>query len=247
MSDWQKDIDQDGSSRRPSDNPPAFNVPGMVLLLGTMMIAVHAAITWLANDETYFWVLEVFAFVPITMTMPPSHLIEPLARFWSPFTHAFLHGDWTHLIVNLIWLMAFGSAVAKRLGAARFLIFMALASAAGAGAHYVFHMASNIPVIGASGAVSGCMGAAARFAFVPGRPVEQAATGPALSLIASLQNRGVMTFVVIWFGLNWLFGAGIIPMPGVEGSIAWEAHMGGFLFGLLAFSSFDPVPRAASI
>ena len=47
-----------------------------------------------------------------------------------------------------------------------------------------------------------------------------------------------MTFVIFWFGLNFLFGSGILPL-GVEGQIAWEAHMGGFLFGWLGFAAFD--------
>ena len=224
-------------------NPPAFNIPRVVLLLGAAMTLVHVVRSQLLTLDQDFWVLNVFAFVPIFYQVDPARLMQPLSIYWSPVTHGFLHGDWTHLIVNLVWLAAFGSAVARRLRASRFLIFMLLSTAAGAAAHFLFHMDGNSPVIGASGAVSACMGAAVRFAFAPGQPMEIAIRRPALSLIQSLQNRSIMTFVVIWFAFNFLAGSGIIPL-GVEGQIAWEAHMGGFLFGWLFFAAFDPVAKA---
>ncbi len=229
----------------PSENPPALNIPGVVLALAVIILAVHAIATLILSPESYYWLIAAFAFIPATMTLPDSDLVLPAARFWSPVTHGFLHGDWTHALVNLVWLSAFGSAVARRFGTGRFLLFMALATVCGAAAHYVFHAESLSPVIGASGAVSACMGAAARFAFLPGAlRTANSETQPALSLVQSLSNRGIMTFVLIWFGLNWLFGAGFLAIPGVEAQIAWEAHMGGFLFGLLSFGLFDPTRRS---
>ena len=224
------------------ENPPAFNLPGPILILAATMVVVHLIRSQLISPESDYWVLNVFAFVPIFYQVLPAQLIEPLSIYWSPVTHGFLHGDWTHLLVNLVWLAAFGSAVARRLGPRRFFLFMALATIAGAGAHYIFHQMSNSPVIGASGAVSACMGAAVRFAFAPGQPIEVAVTRPAVSLLQSLRNRSIMTFVIIWFAFNFLAGSGILPL-GVEGQIAWEAHMGGFLFGWLAFALFDPIGR----
>ncbi len=102
------------------------------------------------------------------------------------------------------------------------------------------NMESNLPMIGASGAVSGCMGAAVRFAFTPGA-MGTGVQRPALPLVQSFQNRGVLAFVVLWFVFNWLFGSGVVPLACVENQIAWEAHAGGFVFGLLAFRLFDPV------
>ncbi len=224
------------------ENPPAFNLPGPILILGVALIVVHTIRSYLLSDEWDYWVLNVFAFVPVFYQASPDQLVEPLAIYWSPLTHGFLHGDWTHLLVNLVWLAAFGSAVARRLGAGRFVIFMVFGTLAGAGAHYLFHEMSYSPVIGASGAVSACMGAAVRFAFAPGQPISVAMTRPAVSLLQSLSNRSIMAFVLIWFGFNFLVGSGIIPL-GIEGQIAWEAHMGGFLLGWLGFALFDPVGR----
>jgi len=210
------------------------------------MVAVHLVRSQFLSPEADYWVLNVFAFVPVFFHALPAQLIEPLSVYWSPVTHGFLHGDWTHLIVNLVWLAAFGSAVARRLAPRRFFLFMLFATMAGAGAHYLFHPMSNVPVIGASGAVSACMGAAVRFAFAPGQPIDVAVTRPAVSLLQSLRNRSIMTFVIIWFGFNFLVGSGILPL-GVEGQIAWEAHMGGFLFGWLGFALFDPVGRPKTV
>jgi membrane associated rhomboid family serine protease len=69
---------------------------------------------------------------------------------------------------------------------------------------------------------------------------------PALSLMRALRNPRVLAFLGIWFGVNIIFGVGSIAI-GVDGaSVAWQAHIGGFFAGLLLFSLFDPVPRAAA-
>lgn len=202
-----------------------------------MLIAIHVGMTW-APDELYRDAILLFSFIPITYDLPNTELLEPTARYWSPVTYAFLHGDWMHLGVNAIWLLAFGSAVARRFGNARFAVFMIVGALAGAGFHYIFHPTGNVPVIGASAAISACMGAAIRFAIRPGGMTPDVVNAPALSLIDSLKNRSIMIFVVIWFAINWVAGTGVLT-PGDAG-IAWEAHMGGFLLGWLGFAVFDP-------
>ncbi len=243
MNSQQAIGDNDPNGDRPVDNPPAFNLPSSVVGLAVILIAVHVLRTMVISQESDIWVLNGFAFVPSFYQASPDQLLVPFSPYWSPITHGFLHGDWTHLLINLVWLAAFGSAVARRFGALRFMLFLAFSAAAGALAHFVFHSMDNVPVIGASGAVSACMGAAVRFAFVPGRSMEHATTSPAYSLFQSLLNRNIMTFVVIWFGLNWLYGSGVIDL-GVGAQIAWEAHMGGFIFGWLTFSFFDRTHEA---
>ena len=217
-------------------NPPAFNVPGTIVILGGLLIGVHVVIE-LLSDELYSRAIVLFSFIPVTYSLSAAELYEPLSRFWSPLTYAFLHGDWTHLLVNCVWLLAFGSAVARRFDSARFVVFMVAGALAGAAFHYVFHPNGGVPVIGASGAISACMGAAIRFAITPGGVSPDISNAPALSLMSSLKNRSIMTFVVIWFAINWLFGTGFLTLG--DAGIAWEAHMGGFLLGWLGFSIFD--------
>ena len=128
---------------------------------------------------------------------------------------------------------------------------MAMTAAAGAAVHLATHFGELLPMVGASAAISGAMAAAARFAFQRGGPLEmwrdcaEACRVPAAPLAVSLRDARVIAFLLVWFGVNILFGVFSMGMPGVEQAIAWQAHIGGFLAGLLAFAAFDPVPAAA--
>jgi membrane associated rhomboid family serine protease len=176
----------------------------------------------------------------------PSAIASALNRagwaWWTPLTYAFLHGDWTHLTINCVSLSAFGSPVARRLGPNRFLALLAVCAIAGALMHLLFHPFEITPVVGASAAISGTMAAVARFAFTPGAPLaERGASRPgngSTSLRQFASNRRAVFFIVAWFGVNFLFGR-FPRAAGASGLIAWEAHLGGFLAGLLLFDFFD--------
>ena len=111
-------------------------------------------------------------------------------------------------------------------------------------AYLLAHAGALAPMIGASAGISGMMGAAARFAFEPGGSLDMwhgdranADRVPAAPLLVALRNPRVLTFVGVWFGLNLLFGLGSVSLvTGDNQSVAWEAHVGGFLAGLLLFS-----------
>ena len=172
------------------------------------------------------------------------------ADVWTFVTYTVLHGDWLHLAFNAIWLLAFGSAVAWRFGAARFIAFSVLCTAAGAALHLAFHYGEIAPVIGASAAISGYMAAAIRFMFQPGAPLGLFRIGgadafkiPAHGIVETLRDRRVALFLLVWFGVNLATGLGSIALGGESSQIAWEAHVGGFIAGLLAFPFFDPVRR----
>ncbi|MDO9440381.1 MAG: rhomboid family intramembrane serine protease [Beijerinckiaceae bacterium] len=172
------------------------------------------------------------------------------AQPWSVLTYAALHADWMHYGVNSVWLAAFGAPVARRFGALRFLVLFVLTALAGAAAHFIFHRFDATPVIGASAAVSGAMAASIRFVFQPGAPLGQALSfdedetaayqRPALPLSQVIRDRRALTFIVFWFAMNLIFGIGAQPLGLVESGVAWEAHLGGFLAGLLCFSWIDP-------
>jgi membrane associated rhomboid family serine protease len=139
--------------------------------------------------------------------------------------------------------------VARRFGALRFLIFFAVTAAAGALAHLLAYGGQNAPVIGASAAISGTMAGAMRFAFQRGGPLSFLRTGgdadyrvPAAPLSRVLREPAVLVFLVVWFGINLLFGMNSLALGGVGAGevVAWQAHVGGFLAGLLLFSWFDP-------
>lgn len=167
------------------------------------------------------------------------------ANWWSVLTYALLHSGPLHLALNGIWLAVFGSPVARRVGAPGFLTLLAIGAAAGAATHALLHPLDFAPLIGASAAVSATMGAAARFVFSgrfhPAALADDDAIRrlPTLGFAAMIANRQALAFVLVWFLGNWLFGSGVAPIAGVDQSIAWEAHVGGFLAGLLLFPLFD--------
>lgn len=236
---------------------PALNLPGVVVALLAAMAAIHLVRTQLLTEAQDLDLLVRFAFVPGRYDGSAEAASLPggaLAGLWTPVTYALLHGDWGHFLMNGIWLAAFGSALARRFGTVRFLVFSALAAAAGAGVFYLAHPGAWMPVIGASGAISGQMAAAARFVFQVGGPLaarrgdRRVFETPALPLGRLFADRQVVVFLGLWIVSNLLFGLGVVTLAGEDSPIAWEAHLGGFAFGLVAFSLFDPVrPPAAAV
>ncbi|WP_291854611.1 rhomboid family intramembrane serine protease [Bradyrhizobium sp.] len=237
-------------------NPPRermFNVPGVVLALGLLLLCIHLVLDFVLTDAQAEQVLRLFAFSPQRYAANAPAWLPAWwgPQFWSVVSYAFLHADFNHLILNLVWLLAFGPPLARRFGSARFLAFCAATAAAGAAAHFVTHIGALAPMIGASAAVSGTMAAAMRFVFQRGGPLGLLGSGetesyhvPAAPLVAILRDPRIVAFLAVWFGINIIFGMGVVVLPGSEGTVAWQAHIGGFLAGLLGFSWFDPVRPA---
>lgn len=241
-----------------------INMPGVITALLGAMVAIQSFVA-VAPKGLVYSLYDAFAFIPLKL----SFLLEPKAAtaalsqgkaldlsvqelitaalspgptvYVTPLSYAFLHGGWTHLSINALTLAAFGAPVARRLGPPLFLLFFAACAVAGAATHFALHPFDAAPVVGASAAISGTMAAVVRFAFTPGARLgedgdkRQARTAPLRRLTA---NRQAMVFLIVWFAANALLGA----FPEAAGSsepIAWEAHIGGFLFGLLTFGAFD--------
>jgi membrane associated rhomboid family serine protease len=225
--------DQDGAPER---REPAFNLPGIVLAAIAICSVVHLVRVYALDFEQDLELLIRAAFIPIRYS---GQFDIDFYAFSSPFTYAFLHGGFAHLAINMIWLAAFGSPLANRLGAARFVAFWAVTGLAAVGLHYVLHPLDQSPLVGASGAISGMMGAAARFGFRIDRASGKSAfTGALLPISIVLRMRGVLTFLVIWMAVNLVTGL-VGFAPGVENRIAWEAHVGGFLAGFFGVRLFD--------
>jgi membrane associated rhomboid family serine protease len=196
-----------------------------------------------AQDDQF---LLVFAFIPARYSAIASFPGGFGAAVWTFFTYTFIHASLLHIGLNLAWLLPFGTAVARRFGAWRYVAFMLVTSAAGALAFLFSDPADPMaPMIGASAAISGAMAAAMRFAFQQGGPLfgeGEVYRIPARSLSSTLTDLRFLVFLAVWFGLNALFGLGIVTTGVGEGQqVAWQAHIGGFVAGLLLFQFFDPV------
>jgi membrane associated rhomboid family serine protease len=228
---------------------PIFNVPAMVAVSLAVFGIVHAMREFVLSPEADKVVLLFTAFIPARYDGGVVHYPGGLAADgWTFVTYAFLHGGWMHLGVNAVWYLAFASPVARRFGGVRFAAFFVATAIAGALAHLVTHPGDPSPMVGASAVISGFMAAAMRFAFQRGGPLELlrgnddlAYRVKALSLGASFRDGRVLAFLIVWFALNLLFGSGIVSLTDDEQPIAWQAHIGGFLAGLVGFSLFDPV------
>ena len=220
---------------------PIFNVPGIIIFLIACFVLIHFSLENLFSGQERLELILEFAFIPLRYSNQTLLELSPFAVYWSPLSYSFLHADWLHLGMNSIWLLAFGTVVAKRVRTARFLFLFILGAMAGAGLHYVFHNEDLVPMIGASAAVSACMGAAVRFAFPRGGRfgMADASQLPMQTLREAFSNKQVVTFTLVWFAVNFLAGAGVLDPTGEGQSIAWEAHVGGFLAGLFCFGIID--------
>jgi len=222
----------------PSQSARIFNIPPTILVIIVLCAAAYGIPEYFLSPATEENFYRHFAFIPYSL----SHE-EGWSSLTSALTYSFLHGSWMHFGFNMVWLAIFGSPLVNRIGAVRFLLFWALTAVVAALAYFLFHQQSPILLVGASGAISGLMGAAARYGFrrVPDRyaPQRSEFVGPVLPVLAALRSRSVLLFVGSWLAINLLIGLGT-SVPGMEESvIAWEAHIGGLLAGFFAISPFD--------
>src|SRR5438067_690544 len=223
---------------------PVFRAPPVVLWLIGALAALHLARVTRPGNQPDNIVYE-FGFYPLrySRTFLESHMANP-GTLWEravPFlSYMGLHGSWTHLVINCLWLLAFGPIVARRFGTALFLLFFVVCGIAGAATYLAFNWASPVPVVGASGAISGLMAAGLRML-----PSQTPWAVPEETPLASLLSRQILVFTLLWAAINLLTGVTGLGMGGETGLVAWQAHLGGFATGLLLSGPFDRLrPRA---
>ena len=181
-------------------------MPTIVVAVLALLALIHAVRMLLLTDDQDIQFLLSFAFIPARYDL--SVLLDGAlpggfgAEIWTFVTYSLIHADWTHFGVNAIWLLPFGSAVARRFGALRFIAFFVVTATAGAVLHLATHAGEQYPMIGASAAISGTMAAAMRFAFQRGGPLsmlgnsdEEAYRVPAIPLVRVLSDARVLIFV----------------------------------------------------
>lgn len=227
-----------------SQSEPIFNVPTFVIVVLSVFIGVHVARA-LMPIEFEEWFILAMAFIPARYDGLAGQLPGgELASVTSFVTHMLVHGDLTHLLFNCGWFLAFGGAIALRIGTLRTLSFAVACGIAGAVAFLIFNFGLLAPVIGASGAISGLMGGTMRFLFCAmdqgGLEMLRIAPQnvPLMNVNDALRDRRIQAMTAIWIIINMLAILGI-GTGGAAGGIAWEAHVGGYLFGLLTFGWFD--------
>ena len=223
----------DGAARQ-----PFLRVPPVVIWLIVSLVAAYVYGHEVLSGNRWEEFAVVYGFVPARYSAKflaatgydPGSWLERALPFVS---YIFLHANITHLLINSIWLLAFGPVVARRFGTLLFLVFFLFCGVAGAATHLICNWGSAAPVIGASGAISGLM--AASFRMLP-----VAAEGGAYPLAPILTPR-----IVVWSGL-WIAVNAVTGLTGYGngpeiGLVAWQAHLGGFAAGLLFAGLFDAI------
>ncbi|CAN5641075.1 rhomboid family intramembrane serine protease [soil metagenome] len=159
-----------------------------------------------------------------------SYGVVPAAAFNWPtlVTSLFLHAGWVHFLGNMLYLWIFGDNVEDRLGHAGFLLFYVCCGAVAASGHLVAHAASDVPLIGASGAVAGVMGA-----YFVLYPRSRVLTAVFLVVFLDLIEIPAVYFLGLWFLMQLFSGVGSIGADIADGTVAFWAHIAGFVAGAL--------------
>jgi membrane associated rhomboid family serine protease len=181
-------------------------------------------------------------------TMSPAQLNEFVAQWgivpdnlhlFSLLTSMFLHGGWLHLLGNMLFLWVFGRNLEDLIGGGRFLVFYLLCGLAAAVVHVIANPHSPMPTIGASGAIAGVMGA-----YLIKFPRARILTlVPIVFFITTLEIPAAF-LLIWWFAIQFFSGFGSLAETDYTGGgIAWFAHVGGFLAGILLIRLFPPRQR----
>jgi membrane associated rhomboid family serine protease len=206
------------------------------LLIGINIIVFLFELTLSPSNLDKF--IQTFGLVPSSLQLSnPLALINNPFPIFTLFSHMFLHGGWFHILSNLWVLYIFGDNVEDHLGSFRYFIFYILGGITAGIIQAVASPTSQVPAIGASGAIAAVLGA--YFLLFPNGRVT---TLIPLFFIPWFVEVRAIVFLGIWFILQLFSGFSALGLPenASMGGVAWFAHIGGFIFGFLTVKLFSP-------
>lgn len=217
---------------RDTTRSPGFPYVNTALIITNVLIFLYGYLLGSYMD------LFIFRYGLIPANVFSSYTDAGLADRIYPFlTSMFLHGGWLHLIGNMLFLYIFGDNVEGRMGHFRYLVFYIVCGLIAALFQFVTNIHSVIPMVGASGAISGVLGAYMTF-----YPRSRILTLVPVFFFIQFIHIPAAVFIFIWFILQFLSGLGTLNAPKESGGIAFWAHIGGFVAGLLLARFFDRKP-----
>ena len=195
------------------------------------IIALNALVFWhelsLDNSSRVESFFATFALTPAYLTHAPSP-----DTYRTILTSMFLHGGWMHIIGNMWFLWIFGNNVEDSVGHFKFVVFYLLCGVAAGAAQVAISPDSTVPMIGASGAISGVLGA-----YLLLLPRARVLVLFPIWIFWRLFYVPAVLFIVLWFGVQLLSGLAVLHMD-VNGGVAFWAHVGGFIAGMLLIPLF---------
>ncbi len=202
-------------SHEPPVREPIFNAPPRALVIPALILIGYGLQT-LIGPQANAAVIDAFALNPLLLRQGELELLV---------THIFLHGSWTHAGMNAAFCLAFGAPVARAMGkgigsALSFFAFFLICGVIAGLGYCLLDWHSNVPAVGASGAISGLVAAAMRLGNPPGT-------------LRGLFSRPVLSMTVFWCLANAISAFFPSLMGAGDGVIAWQAHIVGYICGAL--------------
>ncbi len=234
------------------NHEPIFNLPRVILAFILLSVGIFVGRTWYLSGDGAATFLLTFCFTPMRYRFLASGVGFPGgwgAGLWSPFTYVFLSPTSSSLVFDLLWLTAFGTAVARRFGPWRFVGFTMSAAIAGAGLFWLLAKDAQSVLLGPNFVVAALLGAAIRFIYAAGLGGIMTLGGdawrqPALGIVEMWSNVRVLQLFGFIFAANTLFAV-LYASSGLDGMALLQNALG-YIVGILLFSLFDPRPAATS-
>ncbi len=206
------------------DTNPHRTVPIVnYLLIGANVIIFLLQISL---GKYYEAAIYQFGLVPVRLVNDVQLFDLGLMTFLPVFSSMFMHGGWMHLIGNMLFLHVFGDNIEDKLGHVRYIFFYLLAGIGAAAAQIIINPLSEVPMVGASGAIAGVLGA-----YILMFPRAKILTLIPIFFFIQFIELPAFLFLGIWFLMQLLSGTLSLGIGGDAGGVAWWAHIGGFVAG----------------
>jgi membrane associated rhomboid family serine protease len=225
------------------DTVPSTSFPGVTYLLIALNVGVFLLEVSLGSSHAQERFVMQNGFVPARLLYDLRQGVPFTTTFAPVLSSMFLHGGWMHLVGNMLYLFIFGDNVEDRLGHARYLGLYLASGIVAALAQFAGNPASTLPMVGASGAIAGVTGAYLRF-----YPTARVVTLVPVFFILTTIRVPAFLVLIPWFLMQIQGGLASLGGHGPPGGVAFWAHVGGFVLGLLVgpILSRSPPRRAHS-